>query len=101
VIALFTRRRDAQRQRRVLAVLLLHTVLQVDPPSGYLLGRATGDSAAVHVALAQLERDGYVAGEWEKRSDGQPRRRFYRLTDAGRMHAGTTVARWLRGDETR
>jgi DNA-binding PadR family transcriptional regulator len=95
-------RRAAERQRRILAVLLLHDVLQVPPPSGYPLMKATGDhGATVYVALDKLESAGYVVGEWEPRvgGDDRPRRRFYRLTNAGRMHARVVVSRWLRGEE--
>ena len=50
---------------------------------------ATGlPSGTVYPALASSEKRGYVAGTWESPAvatrDGRPRRRYYRLTTAGR-----------------
>ena len=50
---------------------------------------ATGlPSGTVYPALASSEKRGYVAGTWESAAvatrDGRPRRRYYRLTTAGR-----------------
>jgi DNA-binding PadR family transcriptional regulator len=94
--------RSRRRQRRVLAVLLLHDLLGVAPPSGWPIARSTGDSSgAVHVALAQLERGGLVCSGWEAGGDSQPRRRLYTLTEAGRAAARVWVERWLTGREGR
>lgn len=104
MIAALTRRRhrlNQQRERRVLAVLLLHHTLGLDPPSGYPLGRSTGDGPMVYVQLARLEAECVVVGEWQQPDPDRPRRRFYRLTDTGRAYAAERVAAWLQGRETR
>lgn len=45
-------------------------------------------SGTVYPALASSEKRGYVTGTWESATvatrDGRPRRRYYRLTAAGR-----------------
>jgi DNA-binding PadR family transcriptional regulator len=101
VLARWANRRDVARQRRVLAVMLLREVLQLGPTSGYPIGVASGDWAMAYAALARLEREGHVDSEWEPAPEGRPRRRLYRLTDTGRMHAGVLVSRWLRVEEGR
>ncbi|HUQ83392.1 MAG TPA: helix-turn-helix transcriptional regulator [Gemmatimonadaceae bacterium] len=50
---------------------------------------ATGlPSGTVYPALASSEKRGYVTGTWESAAiatrDGRPRRRYYRLTSAGK-----------------
>lgn len=47
----------------------------------------------VYPILSRLEDLGWIIGEWEGDSDHSgPRRRYYRLTDAGRMEATALVA---------
>lgn len=45
-------------------------------------------SGTVYPTLGRLEKRGYVVGRWENegqaRREGRPRRRYYRLTGAGR-----------------
>ena len=77
-----------RRQRRVL------TVLMTGAPglSGYPIMRlAQTGSATVYTLLDRLERLGWVSGEQEEQPAGRSRRRFYRLTPAGRVN----VARLL------
>jgi len=57
---------------------------------------ATGlPSGTVYPALASSEKRGYVAGTWESAAvatrDGRPRRRYYRLTTAGRAALAEAV----------
>ena len=57
---------------------------------------ATGlPSGTVYPALASSERRGYVAGTWESTTiatrEGRPRRRYYRLTSAGRAALADAV----------
>jgi DNA-binding PadR family transcriptional regulator len=57
---------------------------------------ATGlPSGTVYPALASSEKRGYVAGTWESVAvatrDGRPRRRYYRLTTAGRAALAEAV----------
>ncbi len=55
-------------------------------------------SGTVYPALAALERRGLVRSRWENeqtaRHDGRPRRRYYRITPAGRRELATAIA-WL------
>lgn len=72
--------RLTRRTRRILAVLLTDATNL----SGWPLARLAGvSSGGVYVVLGRLERAGLVAGEWERRDDDKPRRRFYRLTPDG------------------
>lgn len=43
--------------------------------------------------LSRLRKDGYLDSEWETRDSGHPRR-YYRLTDAGRMRAREMARLW-------
>lgn len=96
------RERNRRRwERQILAVILLRQALNMESPSGWPLMRATRlSSGAVYTALARLEGAGLVAGEWEERVDGKPRRRLYRVTDEGRILARARVRHWLDGKET-
>ena len=71
-----------RRERRVLLALLTGA----SNLSGYPLARAAQVSYGyVYVALARLERFGWVTGEWGV--GPSPRRRFYQLTPMGRERA--------------
>ena len=78
-----------RRQRRVL------TVLMTGAPglSGYPIMRlAQTGNATVYLTLDRLENLGWVSGEWDvEETPNGGRRRFYRLTPAGREN----VARLL------
>ena len=78
---LYGRHRIPRSHRRVMLVLLTGA----GRLSGYPICRAamTGPGT-VYPVLERMEKRGWVVGEWEERSDGHPRRRFYRLTPAGR-----------------
>ncbi|WP_206184912.1 PadR family transcriptional regulator [Thermoactinospora rubra] len=70
--------------RRVLTVLLS------DAPG--LSGLRIADLGKVgygnvYICLDRLEMAGWIRGEWEPERALGPRRRFYRLTPAGRAHA--------------
>lgn len=73
--------RLTRRTRRVLTVLLT----DASNLSGYPICRSAGvSSGSVYPLLSRLEREGLIVGEWERPDpDGQPRRRFYRLTPDG------------------
>jgi PadR family transcriptional regulator PadR len=66
---------------------------------GQLIERRSGGVVQLHVAslyplLYRLERRGWIAGRWIEKP-GERRRRFYRLTPAGRkvLHAQRTAWR--------
>ena len=45
--------------------------------------------------LARLRRSGWVASEWRESSEGPPRR-YYSLTDEGRLTLAEFIERWKR-----
>lgn len=72
--------------------LLILSLLEGRPRHGYDVGqqieRKSNGVVRLHVAslyplLYRLERRGWVAGRWVER-EGERRRRYYRLTAAGR-----------------
>lgn len=71
---------------RTLAVLLEH-----DRTYGYEVLQATGlRPGSLYPILVRLEEDGWVRSRWEDTDPsaaGRPRRRYYRLTAAGRKGA--------------
>jgi DNA-binding PadR family transcriptional regulator len=75
--------RPTRATRRVLLVLLTGGERLSGYPIGHLAGVSSG---SVYVALARLERAGWVTSEWEQNPPpGQRgRRRFYALTRSGR-----------------
>lgn len=91
--------RPTRSTRRVLLALLSGA----SNLSGYPLSRAAQvASGNVYVILHRLEREDWVAGEWEQdppaHQQGQ-RRRFYRLTPVGREHAMAMLGLKGAGDE--
>ena len=85
---------------RVLKVLL-ETAGYLDAPKqgqehpGEIYALALAHSAKIRLGsaypiLARLEKHGWISGRWESENPalpGRPRRRFYRLTDAGAANA--------------
>ena len=78
-------------------VLVLQALAQ-----GYKFGfdimSVTGlPSGTIYPALRRLESLKLVASDWEKdvkaRKEGRPRRRYYELTQAGKVHLKQTEAR--------
>jgi len=65
---------------------------------GFEIADATGlASGTVYPALSSLERRGLVSARWESdakaRAEARPRRRYYRLTAAGRSSLREALAR--------
>jgi len=56
-------------------------------------GRLSFHVANVYTSLYKLERAGFIAGRWVEK-DGERRRRFYRLTPAGRKQLAVRRAHW-------
>ena len=53
-------------------------------------------TGTVHPILARLEKMEWLTSEWEQadtRTEGRPRRRYYRLSERGAMRAQAAVAR--------
>jgi transcriptional regulator len=85
------------------ADLLVLSLLAERQRHGYELSRLieqrSGGALTLHLAslytlLYRLERKGLIAGRWVEKP-GERRRRFYRLTPAGRALLGAEQARWL------
>jgi DNA-binding MarR family transcriptional regulator len=76
---------------------VLETLLEDRPDMAiWPLSQAAG-LTSVHVTslIDKLEDRYWVAGEWETGvPDGQARRRFYRLTPIGRVHALALLGRY-------
>lgn len=78
--------------------LLVLQALRAGPDESYgqrLCESAGLASGTVHPILARLEVAGWVTSRWEDAdpvAEGRPRRRYYRLTDAGADQAGRALA---------
>jgi PadR family transcriptional regulator, regulatory protein PadR len=95
-------REDDQALKKGTAELLVLAQLESRPSHGYEIARqiAALSSGAVsfHVAslypvLYRLERRGLIAGRWVEKA-GQRRRRYYRLTSAGRKVLAERRRNW-------
>jgi transcriptional regulator len=84
--------------------LLVLSLLDARSRHGYEIGRLledrTGGVVRLHVAslyplLFRLERRGWIQGRWIERA-GERRRRYYRLTAAGRQVLTAQRATWRR-----
>jgi PadR family transcriptional regulator len=63
---------------------------QIEARSG---GRVSFHVASLYTTLYRLERGGLIAGRWVEKA-GQRRRRFYRLTPAGRRELTARRQSW-------
>ncbi len=84
------------------AELLILSLVEARPRHGYeiskLIEQRSGGAVRFHVAslyplLYRLERRGWIQGKWVEES-GQRRRRYYRLTAAGRKVLASQRSRW-------
>ena len=78
--------------KKVSAELLILSLLEDRPRHGYEIGRLIQlrsrgalrfNVASLYPLLYRLEKRGWIRGRWVERA-GQRRRRYYRLTDAGK-----------------
>jgi PadR family transcriptional regulator PadR len=83
--------------------LLILSLLETEPRHGYDIGkmieqRSRGKLqlriASLYPMLCRLESRGLIRGRWLER-DGERRRRYYRLTVAGRHMLRRERATWL------
>ena len=81
-----------REQKKGSAELMILSIVESRPRHGYEIGklietRSQGQLkfhvASLYPLLYRLERRGWVAGRWVERP-GERRRRYYRLTPAGR-----------------
>jgi PadR family transcriptional regulator PadR len=86
------------------AELVILALLEPRPRHGYELSqlierRSEGDVsfkvASLYPLLYRLERRGWISGQWVEK-EGQRRRRYYRLTAAGRKVLGQQREGWRR-----
>jgi PadR family transcriptional regulator PadR len=84
------------------AETLILALLEDGPSHGYELakriddrtgGRLTFHVANVYTSLYRLEHAGFIVGRWVEK-DGERRRRFYRLTPAGRHELAARRRSW-------
>jgi DNA-binding PadR family transcriptional regulator len=84
------------------AETLILALLEEGPRHGYELGklieartrgRLSFHVANVYTSLYRLERGGLIVGRWVEKA-GQRRRRFYRLTPAGRQQLAARRRNW-------
>ena len=84
------------------AELLILSLLEAQPRHGYDLskliearsgGVLTFRVASLYPLLYRLEKRGWIQGRWVEKA-GQRRRRYYRLTPAGRKQLAVETSRW-------
>jgi PadR family transcriptional regulator, regulatory protein PadR len=84
------------------AELLILSLVEARPRHGYeiskLIEQRSGGAVRFHVAslyplLYRLEQRGWLSGRWVEK-DGQRRRRYYRLTRAGRKVLASQLRGW-------
>lgn len=84
------------------AETLILAILEEGPRHGYDLAKRIEDRsggrlifhvASLYTSLYRLERDALIVGRWVEKA-GQRRRRFYRLTPAGRLELAARRRSW-------
>lgn len=85
--------------RGALGVCVLHVIAD-GPTYGYAIASALADvglgaikGGTLYPLLARLEEAGLVTVEW-RAGDGGPGRKFYALTDAGRIEHDRQTSQW-------
>jgi PadR family transcriptional regulator len=95
-------RRFSKELKKGSADLLILALLESRPRHGYEIGRLIEERSqgalSYHVAslyptLYRLEDDGLVEGRWVEKA-GQRRRRYYKLTPAGRKRLASERSLW-------
>src|SRR5512134_911854 len=88
--------------RKGSAELLILSLVESRARHGYEIGKLieqrsggaiTFSAAALYPLLYRLENRGWIQGRWVERA-GQRRRRYYRLTAAGRQVLGDQRSAW-------
>jgi PadR family transcriptional regulator, regulatory protein PadR len=84
------------------ADLLILALLEARPRHGYEIGRLIVERsqgalsyhiASLYPTLYRLEDEGFVEGRWVEKT-GQRRRRYYKLTSAGRKRLASERSMW-------
>jgi transcriptional regulator len=93
---------DDRTWKKGTAEFLVLAQLEGGPSHGYeiavQIGRRSGgtlefNAASLYPVLYRLERKGWISGRWVEKS-GERRRRFYRLTVAGRRALAQQRESW-------
>ena len=88
--------------KKVSAEMLILSLVEARPRHGYeiskLIDQRSGGTVRFHVAslyplLYRLEERGWIQGRWVEKA-AQRRRRYYRLTPAGRKQLAHQTSRW-------
>jgi transcriptional regulator len=92
----------SQQLKKGSAELLILSLLEVRPRHGYEIGklistRSSGviayNMASLYPLLYRLEKRGWLAGSWVEKA-GQRRRRYYKLTPAGKKVLAEQRSTW-------
>ena len=95
-------RRFSKELKKGSADLLILGLLEARPRHGYEIGRLIVERsrgtlsyhiASLYPTLYRLEDDGLVDGRWVEKT-GQRRRRYYKLTPAGRKRLASERSLW-------
>lgn len=95
-------RMHARELKKGSAELLILSLVEVRARHGYEIGKlieqrsagaVTFSAAALYPLLYRLEKRGWIQGRWVEQT-GQRRRRYYRLTPAGRRVLGEQRSAW-------
>ena len=95
-------RMHARELKKGSAELLILSLVETRARHGYEIGKLieqqsggaiTYSAAALYPLLYRLEKRGWIQGRWVEQA-GQRRRRFYRLTAAGRRVLGEQRSTW-------
>jgi DNA-binding PadR family transcriptional regulator len=95
-------RHDAQLLKGTMRLLTLQ-MLEREPMYGYQMlqhlkehsdGYFQIGDGALYSLLHELERDGFVTGEWAESEDRPQRRRYYHLTPKGQRELARRKADW-------
>jgi PadR family transcriptional regulator PadR len=92
----------SKEQKKGSADLLILALVEDRPRHGYEIGRLIVERsqgalsyhiASLYPTLYRLEDEGLVEGRWVEKA-GQRRRRYYRLTPAGRKRLASERSTW-------
>ena len=95
-------RMHARELKKGSAELMILSLVETRARHGYEIGKLieqrssgaiTFSAAALYPLLYRLEKRGWIQGRWVERA-GQRRRRFYKLTAAGRKVLGEQRSTW-------
>jgi PadR family transcriptional regulator PadR len=96
------RRIQSRELKKGSAELLILSLVEARVRHGYEIGKlieqrsggaVTFSAAALYPLLYRLEKRGWIQGRWVEQA-GQRRRRYYRLTAAGRRVLGEQRSAW-------